>query len=131
MNINYDEQLSRIEEAEEKVRIAKEQLREAVIELDETLNLVESELNENLFDDEGDKPEFIIEVLDDKSNKWVHVGYKQQSGKDKKIVYSLDPDSKPKVFPGENAAKGSGIWDQLVADGYVEGKNLRVNNHNK
>lgn len=128
MNINYDEQLSRIEEAEEKVRIAKEQLREAVIELDETLDLVESELNENLFDDEGDKPEFIIEVLDDKSNRWVHVGYKQ---KDKKVVYSLDPDSKPKVFPGENAAKGSGIWDQLVADGYVEDKNLRVNNHNK
>lgn len=130
MNI-YDEKLQRIEEAEKKVRVAKAKLFEAEKELDETLDLVESELNENLFDDEGDKPKFIIEVLDDKSNKWVHVGYKQQSGKVKKIVYSLDPDSKPKVFPGENAAKGSGIWDQLVADGYVEGKNLRVNNHNK
>lgn len=114
MNI-YDKHLQRIEEAEEKVRIAKENPFEAEKELDETLDLVESELNEKLFDDEGDKPEFIIEVLDDKSNKWVHVDYKQQSGK---VVYSLDPDSKPKVFPGENAAKGSGIWDQLVADGY-------------
>lgn len=124
----YDEKLHKIEEAEKKVRIAKVKLFEAEKELDETLDLVESELNENLFDDEEDKLEFIIEVLDDKSNKWVHVGYKQ---KDKKVVYSLDPDSKPKVFPGENAAKGSGIWDQLVVDGYVEGKNLRVNNHNK
>lgn len=129
MNI-YDEKLYKIEEAEKKVRLAKAKLFEAEKELNETLDLIETELGlkENLFDDEGDKPEFIIEVLDDKSNKWVHVGYKQ---KDKKVVYSLDPDSKPKVFPGENAAKGSGIWDQLVVDGYVEGKNLRVNNHNK
>lgn len=43
----------------------------------------------------------------------------------------IDLNSKPKIFPGENAAKGSRIWDQLIADGYVEGKNLRVNNHNK
>ena len=58
MNI-YDEKLHRIEKAEKKVRIAKVKLFEVEKELDETLDLVESELNENLFDDEGDKPEFI------------------------------------------------------------------------
>ena len=45
MNI-YDEQLHKIEEAEENVRIAKARLLEAEKELDETLELVESELNE-------------------------------------------------------------------------------------
>lgn len=57
MNI-YDEKLYKIEEAEKKVRIAKAKLFEAEKELDETLDLVESELTENLFDDEGDRPEF-------------------------------------------------------------------------
>ena len=59
----YDKQLQAIEEAEEKVRIAKTNLLEAERELDETLALVESELDENLFDDEGNDPEYIIEVL--------------------------------------------------------------------
>lgn len=40
----YDKQLQAIEEAEEKVRIAKENLFEAEKELDETLDLVETEL---------------------------------------------------------------------------------------
>lgn len=42
----YDKQLQAIEEAEMKVRVAKRNLKEAERELDETLALVEAELNE-------------------------------------------------------------------------------------
>lgn len=124
----YDKQLQAIEEAEEKVRIAKTNLLEAERELDETLALVESELDENLFDDEGNDPEYIIEVLDD-ANRWIHIGQKIEKGKG--VVYSLDTDSQVKTFKGENAAKGSGIWDQLIKDGYKEGETLRVTNRNR
>lgn len=43
----YDKHLQAIEEAEMKVRVAKRNLKEAERELDETLALVESELNED------------------------------------------------------------------------------------
>ncbi|MBR4629373.1 MAG: hypothetical protein IKO57_02860 [Treponema sp.] len=42
----YDKQLQAIEEAEMKVRVAERRLFEAERELDETLDLVEAELNE-------------------------------------------------------------------------------------
>lgn len=41
MNIDYDVQISRIEESEEKVRVAKLNLRKAEKELDEILDFVE------------------------------------------------------------------------------------------
>lgn len=99
----------------------------AEMELDETLALVESELDEKLFDDEGDNPEFIIEIKNEKNN-WVHVGQTMEKGKG--VVYSLAANSKPKTFKSENAARGSGIWDQLVKDGYRENETLRVSNQN-
>ena len=123
----YDKHLQAIEEAEKKVRIAKRNLKEAEMELDETLALVESELDEKLFDDEGDNPEFIIEIKNEKNN-WVHVGQTMEKGKG--VVYSLAANSKPKTFKSENAARGSGIWDQLVKDGYRENETLRVSNQN-
>ena len=123
----YDKHLQAIEEAEKKVRIAKRNLKEAERELDETLALVESELDEKLFDDEGDNPEFIIEIKNEKNN-WVHVGQTMEKGKG--VVYSLAANSKPKTFKSENAARGSGIWDQLVKDGYRENETLRVSNQN-
>lgn len=123
----YDKHPQAIEEAEKKVRIAKRNLKEAERELDETLALVESELDEKLFDDEGDNPEFIIEIKNEKNN-WVHVGQTMEKGKG--VVYSLAANSKPKTFKSENAARGSGIWDQLVKDGYRENETLRVSNQN-
>lgn len=125
----YDKHLQAIEEAEDKVRLAKLNLQEAEAELDETLSLVEAELqlDEKLFDDEGDNPEFIIEIKNEKNN-WVHVGQTMEKGKG--VVYSLAANSKPKTFKSENAAKGSGIWDQLVKDGYRENETLRVSNQN-
>lgn len=123
----YDKQLQAIEEAETKVRIAKHNLKEAERELDETLEFIEAKLNEDLFDDKGDNPECIIEVKDE-NNKWIHIGQKMEKGKG--VVYSLDTDSQVKTFKSENAAKGSGIWDQLIKVGYKENETLRVSHQN-
>ena len=60
----YDKHLQAIEEAEKKVRIAKRNLKEAERELDETLELVEAELDESnvLTETAGRKGMFGIEV---------------------------------------------------------------------
>lgn len=86
-------------------------------------NLGKKNLNEKLFNDEGDDAEVIIEILTDKGN-WEHVG--QEFVKGKGFVYSVDRNSRPKVFKSVEDAKNSGFWDQLLKDGYVEDKNLRV-----
>lgn len=64
----YDKQLQAIEEAEEKVRIAKTNLLEAERELDETLELVEAELKLN--EDSISTNTYVIKVFTGKTNKY-------------------------------------------------------------
>lgn len=64
----YDKQLQAIEEAEEKVRIAKTNLLEAERELDETLELVEAELKLN--EDSISTNTYGIKVFTGKTNKY-------------------------------------------------------------
>lgn len=64
----YDKQLQVIEEAEEKVRIAKTNLLEAEKELDETLELVEAELKLN--EDSISTNTYGIKVFTGKTNKY-------------------------------------------------------------
>lgn len=91
----YDKQLQAIEEAEMKVRVAKRNLKEAERELDETLALVEQEL------DEARKPlkeihiigddKFAVEIRQFKTN----IKSKNSKGKiDADIANNLAKDAK-------------------------------------
>ena len=114
MNI-YDEQLHKIEEAEENVRIAKARLLEAERKLDETL-----ELTEVLF---RNQVECVIEVKED--GKWKMVGL----DKDDARGWSTNPTKEYKIFPNEQAARNSAIYRQLLDDDdKIEEEDFRINN---
>ena len=107
MNV-YDEQLHKIEEAEENVRIAKARLLEAERELDETLELVESELNEEK------KPLSEIKLL-----KGQEIGIAQGSnGKDWSLADALGHAGanilRVETYKSIKAAKESTAWRRMV-----------------
>lgn len=110
----YDKQLQAIEEAEEKVRIAKRNLKEAERELDETLALVEAR-----FENER---ECVIEVKED--DKWRMVGYDRDNPKG----WSTNPTKEFKVFSSEDEARRSKIYRDLLASGGTEEEDFRINN---
>ena len=117
MNI-YDEQLHKIEEAEENVRIAKARLLEAEKELDETLELVEAELNE----EKNIHKNHILNELDTSKS----FCYQISSGVNGEYLFIFeDGSTAPKV--------GEGIYDfaSFVQDVLYERKDNALNFLNK
>lgn len=84
-------------------------------------------IQEKLFDDEGDNPEYIIEIKNKDTGKWEHVGSELKNGK---VIPSTSSHSTLKVFKTEKAAEYSNLFDQLLKQGYKVGVNLRVSNKN-
>lgn len=84
-------------------------------------------LQEKLFEDEGDYPEYIIEIKNKNTGKWEHVGSELKNGK---VIPSTSIHSTVKVFKSEKDALYSNLFDQLTAKGYRKGINLRITNQN-
>ena len=114
MNINYDEQLSRIEEVEKKVRIAKAKLFEAEKELDETLDLVESELNEASAIDSATE----VTIQSFRDNGWITVNVNGNLG-----------GGEPMTFGSVEEARNSDFFRNRIEKGDVEGQNIRIVNN--
>lgn len=114
MNINYGEQLSRIEEAEKKVRIAKAKLFEAEKELDETLDLVESELNEASAIDSATE----VTIQSFRDNCWITVNVNGNLG-----------GGEPMTFGSVEEARNSDFFRNRIEKGDVEGQNIRIVNN--
>lgn len=114
MNI-YDEQLRKIEEAEEKVRIAKANLLEAERELDETLSLIEVELDEASAID----PATEVTIQAFRNGNWITVNIQGNLG-----------GGEPMVYKNEVEARNSQFFQNRINNaGDVEGKNIRIVNN--
>lgn len=110
----YDKQLLRLEEAEERVRLAKLDLLEAEKELDDTLALVESELDEDSSDDTNSK--VTIQVF--KDGEWITVN--KQGNPEK---------GDPMTFKSEDEARDSKYFKNRVNEiGDIEGIHIRIVN---